>query len=323
MLELRNVTVRYGPDRSTPPAIEGIDLTIADDEVVCILGPSGSGKTTLLRAIVGLEPLTSGTVSRDGHDQAGVPPHRRDIGLMFQDHALFPHRDVLANVAFGPRVRRAPHPQQRARDTLALVGLTGYEHRRVSQLSGGEQQRVALARALAAEPHALMLDEPLGSLDRELRERLAEELRALFNRLELGVLFVTHDHDEAFAIADRIAVLRSGHIEQIDTPAGLWRRPRTAFVARFLGWDVTDAFGDRAAVRPGGLRLGTDGLAATVVTCTFRRDHFVVAARPAHGGELHVVVDADELPRIGEQVHLAPTDDDTIVPLTVEDEPTS
>ena len=305
MLELRNVTVRFGDT----VALDSVDLSIGDAEVLCVLGPSGSGKTSLLRAVAGLEPLAAGSILRNGRDLAGVPPHRRDVGLMFQDHALFPHRDVLANVAFGPRVRRAADPAARAREVLELVGLRGFEHRGITSLSGGEQQRVALARALAPSPTLLMLDEPLGSLDRELRERLAIELRELFTDLGLGVIFVTHDHDEAFAIGDRVAVLHDGAVEQVDAPADLWRRPRTEFVARFLGWDVTDVFGTRSAVRPDGLRLASLGdprrdgrVRGTVAGRTFRRDHYMVAVRLENQSTLHVSVAPGDVPEHGEMV---------------------
>src|SRR5574341_1346649 len=185
MRSVTNLVVRYGDGEA--PALDGVDLEVADSEVVCVLGPSGCGKSTLLRAIAGLEPPAAGAVAWDGHDLAGVPPHRRELGLMFQDHSLFPHRDVLGNVGFGLRMQRLPAARvaARARELLALVGLAGFEHRRVSELSGGEQQRVALARALAPAPRLLMLDEPLGSLDRGLRDRLVLELRELF--VGLGV----------------------------------------------------------------------------------------------------------------------------------------
>jgi thiamine transport system ATP-binding protein len=306
VLTLDGVRVRYGDTA----ALDGVDLTVADHEVVCVLGPSGCGKSTLLRAVAGLEPLATGTVGWDGHDLAPVPPHRREFGLMFQDHALFPHRDVLGNVAFGLRMHGASRAEvdTRARAALARVGLAGFEHRRVRELSGGEQQRVALARALAPDPRLLMLDEPLGSLDRELRERLAVELRALFVELGVTAIFVTHDQDEAFALADRVVVMRAGRIEQLGTPAAVWRRPATEFVARFLGFatvvDATvdgdvvhspwgllatadlvggrDAVGStptvvRLAARPDTLRLTAAGPVRGVVgTATFRRDHFLV-----------------------------------------------
>lgn len=305
MLTVREMEVRYGDTA----AVAGVDLDIADGEVACILGPSGCGKSSLLRGVAGLEPLTAGTVAWDGADLAPVPPHRRNLGLMFQDHALFPHRDVLGNVAFGLRMQRMPRARidARAREVLALVGLAGYEHRRVSALSGGEQQRVALARALAPAPRLLMLDEPLGSLDRSLRDRLVLELRDLFVRLGVTALFVTHDHDEAFAIADRVAVMRAGRIEQMGGPEDVWRHPATEFVARFLGYNVTEQLGPRrAAVRPDGLRLDAAGpIAGVVIRRTFRRDHFLVTVKVADGAPLEVAVRGGTVPDLGDSVHVA------------------
>jgi thiamine transport system ATP-binding protein len=330
MLTVEALEVRYGDTA----ALAGVDLTIADREVVCVVGPSGSGKSTLLRAIAGLEAASQGHVCWDGRDLAATPPHRRQFGLMFQDHALFPHRDVLGNVAFGLRMQRRPSVEvdARARAALDRVGLRGFERRKVRELSGGEQQRVALARALAPEPRLLMLDEPLGSLDRELRERLAGELRALFIELGVTALFVTHDQDEAFALADRIVILRDGRVEQIGAPQEVWRRPATEFAARFLGFaNVVDAiaadrvvrtpWGEipvpdggpavagrvRVAARPDGLRLDPTGRVAGQVTrTTFRRDHFVVevatdvgplevaaAIAPALGAPVAVALDPD------------------------------
>jgi thiamine transport system ATP-binding protein len=306
MLEIRNLSIAYD-DR---PAVVGLDLTVADHEVVSVLGPSGSGKTTLLRAIAGLERPATGSIVRDGVDLAEVPTHRRDLGLMFQDHALFPHRDVLGNVMFGLRMHGVARPDARARaiEVLELVGLAGSEERRVHELSGGEQQRVALARALAPAPSLLMLDEPLGALDRALRESLADELRELFVRLELSVLLVTHDHDEAFAIGDRIAVMHEGRIEQIGRPEAVWAAPATEFIARFLGWNVTDALdGTRRAVRPDALIVDHDGpLAGTVVARTFRRDHFRLRVALAGSGELLLVeLRAEVVPEVGDRVTLA------------------
>ena len=305
MLTVRGMEVRYG----ATVAVAGVDLDITDGEVVCVLGPSGCGKSSLLRAVAGLEPLTAGAVAWDGADLANVPPHRRNLGLMFQDHALFPHRDVLGNVAFGLRMQRVAGARidARAREVLALVGLTGYEHRRVSSLSGGEQQRVALARALAPAPRLLMLDEPLGSLDRGLRDRLVLELRDLFVRLGVTALFVTHDHDEAFAVADRVAVMRAGRIEQMGGPEEVWRNPATEFVARFLGYNVTEQLGRRrAAVRPDGLRLDADGpITGVVIRRTFRRDHFLVTVKVADGAPLEVAVRGGTVPDLGDLVHVA------------------
>ncbi len=215
-----------------------MDLSVPAGTSVSLLGPSGSGKTTLLRVVAGLQPLTEGTVLLGGRDLAPIPVHQRGVGLMFQDFALFPHRDVGGNVAFGLRMTGQPEPavRQRVGEVLDLVGLPGIERRRIATLSGGEQQRVALARALAPRPRILLLDEPMGSLDRSLRERLPLELRELFERLGLTVVYVTHDQDEALAVADRTVVLHDGVIEADAESEALWARPPTAFVARFLGY---------------------------------------------------------------------------------------
>jgi thiamine transport system ATP-binding protein len=315
VLQVEALEVRYGET----VALDGVDLVVDDGEVVSVLGPSGSGKSTLLRAIAGLEAPVRGRVLWDGDDLADVPPHRRQLGLMFQDHTLFPHRDVLGNVAFGLRMHRVPSAQAdaRARELLSLVGLGGYEHRRVNELSGGEQQRVALARALAPAPRLLMLDEPLGSLDRALRERLMVELRDLFTRLGLTSLYVTHDHDEAFALADRVAVMHGGRIEQLGTPVEVWEHPAGERVARFLGYNVTDALGrGRVAVRPDSLRIAPDGAIAGVVTArTFRRDHFLLEVKIAGGPPLEVAVTGDRIPAVGDAVRLA-LDADAVVPLS-------
>ncbi len=233
MLRAEDIVVRFDDEA----VLDGASLDVADGEVVTVLGPSGSGKTTLLRVIAGLQLPDAGRVLLDGVDLAGMPPHRRGIGLVFQDHALFPHRDVSGNVAFGLRMRGDTTDAIAARTTvlLELVGLTGFERRAVGTLSGGEQQRVALARALAPEPRLLLLDEPLGSLDRRLRDRLLEDLAALFDRLALTAVYVTHDQTEAFALGDRIAVMRSGRVVQVATADELWARPLDADVARFLG----------------------------------------------------------------------------------------
>jgi thiamine transport system ATP-binding protein len=314
MLLVEQLAMRYGDT----VALDGIDLVVGDGEIVSVLGPSGSGKSTLLRVIAGLEPLATGRVSWDGSDLTSVPPHRRQLGLMFQDHTLFPHRDALGNVAFGLRMRDVPRAQAeaRARELLALVGLAGYEHRRVTELSGGEQQRVALARALAPAPRLLMLDEPLGSLDRALRERLMVELRELFTRLGLTSLYVTHDHDEAFALADRVAVMRDGRIEQLGTPVEVWERPATEFVARFLGYNVTDALRrGRVGVRTDGVRVTPDGPIPGVVTArTFRRDHFLLEVKVADGPPLEVAATSERVPAVGDAVRLT-IDADAVVPL--------
>lgn len=227
------------------PVLKEISFQAAQGEIVCLLGPSGCGKTTLLRIVAGLDMPDTGRVCFDGQDLAGVPVHRRNFGFMFQDYALFPHRDVMANVAFGLRMQmRSPAEiTARVREMLALVELSGYERRRVLELSGGEQQRVALARSLAPRPRLLMLDEPLGALDRALREQLMNDLRGILKRVNVTALYVTHDQEEAFAIADRVLILRAqpesgagGWIEQDGTPQQVYRRPATEYVARFLGF---------------------------------------------------------------------------------------
>jgi len=234
MLEIEDVSAGYGAG----DVLHDVDLRMPEGQLLCFLGPSGGGKSTLLRVIAGLEAPTRGSLSLDGRDLAGVPAHERDVGLMFQEYALFPHRDVGDNVAFGLRMRSVEPAARRRRvaELLELVGLPGAERRSVSQLSGGEQQRVALARALAPRPRLLMLDEPMGSLDRSLRERLPEELRGIFERLGITVIYVTHDQDEALTVADRVVLLHAGRIVADGTPEQLWTRPPTAWAARFLGF---------------------------------------------------------------------------------------
>ena len=215
----------------------GIDIDVQEAEIVCLLGPSGCGKTTLLRVIAGLETPDRGQVLFDGQDISPLPVHRRGFGLMFQDYALFPHKDVAANVAFGLRMQKLAPSQveRRVREALALVSLQDLAHRDVNQLSGGEQQRVALARSLAPRPRLLMLDEPIGALDRTLRDRLLAELRRILKQVRVTVIYVTHDQDEAFAVADRVVLMNAGQIAQIGTPQEVYRRPSDAWAARFLG----------------------------------------------------------------------------------------
>jgi thiamine transport system ATP-binding protein len=219
------------------PVLRDVSFDADEGEIVCLLGPSGCGKTTLLRIIAGLETADSGHVIFAGRQLAGIPVHRRGFGLMFQDYALFPHKDVAANVAFGPQMQTLSRSQIEGRvaEMLELVGLTGYERRRVYDLSGGEQQRVALARSLAPGPRLLMLDEPLGSLDRSLREGLMNELRAILKRVGVTAIYVTHDQEEAFAIADRVIIMEQGRVVQQGTPQAVYHHPASAWVARFLG----------------------------------------------------------------------------------------
>jgi putative spermidine/putrescine transport system ATP-binding protein len=218
-------------------AADGLDLDIADGEFFTLLGPSGSGKTTCLRMIAGFEAPTAGRVLLHGEDVTDRPPNRRDVNTVFQDYALFPHLSVLDNVAYGLMVRRVPGGERRRRATeaLDLVQLGDHGGRRPSQLSGGQRQRVALARALVNRPRVLLLDEPLGALDRKLREEMQRELKLLQQQVGITFVFVTHDQHEALTMSDRIAVFNAGRIEQVASPADLYEQPATAFVAGFVG----------------------------------------------------------------------------------------
>lgn len=219
-------------------ALRGVSLAVARGEIVCLLGPSGCGKTTLLRLVAGLEQPDAGRLCFDGGDLAGLPVYKRGFGLMFQEFALFPDKSVGQNIAFGPRMAGwgGGAIAQRVDEMLTLVNLQGYGDRSIFDLSGGERQRVALARSLAPSPTLLMLDEPLGSLDRALRESLMDELRTLLKRLGLTALYVTHDQQEALTVADRVVVMNEGRIVQQGAPQEIYLQPANAFVARFLGY---------------------------------------------------------------------------------------
>ncbi len=232
-IEFRDVSRVYGEVH----AVDRVSLTVQAGEFFAMLGPSGSGKTTCLRLLAGFETPDTGSVLLNGRDVTDDPPYARDVNTVFQDYALFPHMNVLENVAYGPRVRgqRSEHWRRRALEMLELVQLGHFAERRPAQLSGGQRQRVSLARALINQPRVLLLDEPLGALDLKLREEMQIELKNLQRRLGITFVFVTHDQGEALSMADRVAVFNHGRIEQLDTPRMLYTRPATAFVARFVG----------------------------------------------------------------------------------------
>jgi putative spermidine/putrescine transport system ATP-binding protein len=240
---LEDIRKDYG---GATPAVDGISLTIEPGEFMTLLGPSGSGKTTTLNLIAGFETLTDGTISLDEHDVSRLPPHKRNLGMLFQNYALFPHMTVAQNVAYPLRERRIPKAEiaRRVREVLELVQLTGRDDNLPAQLSGGQQQRVALARAIVFEPRALLLDEPLGALDRNLRAALQSEIRRIHREVGATFVFVTHDQEEAMNLSDRIALFNTGRIEQVGTPESLYNAPETLFTARFLGDSNVFPLGD-------------------------------------------------------------------------------
>jgi putative spermidine/putrescine transport system ATP-binding protein len=255
-LQIAALTKRFG----TLTAVDAIDLTVAQGEFVTLLGPSGCGKTTTLNMIAGFVPPDAGSIRLQGRPVESLPPFRRDLGLVFQDYALFPHMTVAQNVGFGLRMRRLPREEiaRRVGEALDLVQMNGLGGRRPLQLSGGQRQRVALARALVIRPAMLLLDEPLSNLDLKLREEMRGEISALQRRLGIATVFVTHDQGEALTMSDRIAVMRAGRIEQIGTPTDVYERPATRFVAGFIG--TANMIEDTAGVtviRPERLRLSS------------------------------------------------------------------
>ncbi|WP_166851250.1 ABC transporter ATP-binding protein [Isoptericola sp. BMS4] len=321
-LAVRDVVVRYPAARGgSTTAVDGVSLDVAQGEILALLGPSGCGKSSLLRAVAGLEPVAAGRVLFDGADLARVPVHRRGFGLLFQDGQLFPHRDVARNVAYGLETAGASRAQReaRVRELLDVVGLAGYERRAVVTLSGGEQQRVALARALAPRPRLLLLDEPLSALDRGLRERLAVDVRTVLRETGTTAVFVTHDHDEAFTVADRVAVMAAGRVLQVARPAELWRAPACRQVAEFLGYQAFLPDGDGwLAVGPTGLRVVQSEESGPGVVASGEW-HGVVAGTVLRRGRAEATVDVDlgageqrlvaiadgvELPEDGDKVRL-------------------
>jgi len=253
-IELQAVSKRYG-DASAPLVVDAVSLRVARGTLTTLLGPSGCGKTTTLRMIAGLEAPTSGRIVIAGRDVTDLPAAERDVSMVFQSYALFPHMSVLANVAYGLDVAGVPRAQarERARAAMATAGLADLDDRRPSELSGGQQQRVALARALVLEPAVLLFDEPLSNLDARLRRSMREEIRGLQQRLGLTVAYVTHDQEEAMAVSDHVIVMDHGRIAQAGTPRELYERPRSEFVAGFMGEAVLF---DALALPDGTVRLG-------------------------------------------------------------------
>jgi ABC-type Fe3+/spermidine/putrescine transport system ATPase subunit len=337
MLTITRLTKRFG----ATVAVEDLSLTVEENEIVCLLGPSGCGKTTLLRLIAGLETADVGAIHLDGEDLAGVPVHQRNLGFMFQDFALFPHKNVFQNVAFGLQMAKMDTLaiDERVREVLTLVGLANRGERRIETLSGGEQQRVALARSLAPSPRLLLLDEPLGSLDRALRERLMNELRAILKRIGVTAITVTHDQSEAFALADRIVVMDAGRVLQVGTPEKVYRNPASPAVARFLGLSnllpgeilpadpmtvhtdlgsfkiaerarASTAAAPILLLRPEAATVcptdDTIPLEATLVACSFRGRHYQITVAPPAGPTLTFVLRAEpsDIPAVGESMRL-------------------
>ena len=233
MLEVQNLTKDY----ENKPLLKGVSFEVGKGELVCLLGSSGSGKSTILRIIAGLEEPKSGTVLWEGRDLRDVPTHKRGFGLMFQDYALFPHKTVAQNIAFGLQMQGLKEEEisRRVKESLESIRMQSFADRPITELSGGEQQRVALARALAPSPNLLMLDEPLGALDHTLRTQLIQELRAILHQSQIPVIYVTHDREEAFGLADRLVILHDGIILQQGSPMELFEQPSTPWVAEFLG----------------------------------------------------------------------------------------
>jgi thiamine transport system ATP-binding protein len=305
-------------------AVEDVGFELPSGEVLAVLGPSGCGKSTLLRAIAGLEPLATGSVRYDGEDLARVPVHRRGFALMFQDGQLFWNQTVGGNVAYPLRLRHRPADERRHRveELLELVGLPGYADRTPATLSGGERQRVALARSLAAEPRLLLLDEPLSALDRGLRERLAGDLRQILQRSATTALLVTHDQEEAFAVADRMAVMRAGRVVQEGTVDEVWRAPVDGDVAAFLGYatvvrdeaaqEVLAAGGSplhqggtSVALRRSALRVVPEGtLHGRVVAARVTPEQMRLVVLVPRLGEVHAVADRDADVHVGHDVSL-------------------
>ncbi len=325
-VELKGVIKEYAGQR----ALNGIDLTIAPGEFIALLGPSGCGKTTALRALSGLESVDGGTIHIDGANVVDVPVNRRDIGMVFQSYSLFPHMTSLENVEFGLRMRKVATADRKARalEALEMVGLSDKGHRYAHQLSGGQQQRVALARALVTRPRVLLLDEPLSALDAKVRVQLRDEIRRIQTDLGITTLFVTHDQEEALAVADRVAVMREGQIEQIGSPEELYTSPATPFVANFVGLSnrvpgelvdrTVSVHGEQLAVvgetqangaviafiRPEDVVFDSTGIEATVVGSSFLGSLRRTQVQLSDGALISIQHGVRTQPTVGERVYI-------------------
>ena len=297
MLSLTDVSVAY----DGVPAVVDVSLDLPDGQVLAVLGPSGCGKSTLLRAVAGLEPIAHGRIAWDGADLAGVPTHRRGFALMFQDGQLFNHLTVARNVGYALRLRRAHGANARVAELLELVGMAGYGDRLPATLSGGERQRVALARSLAVQPRLLLLDEPLSALDAGLRERLAGDLRSILQAAGTTALFVTHDHEEAFVVADRLAVMRGGRLVQQGEIGEVWREPADPDTALFLGYArVLEGAAARRVLEAAGITAPTGEPAVAVRRSAITLDaggplRGVVRSVRATPQQVRLVVDVHEV----------------------------
>jgi iron(III) transport system ATP-binding protein len=284
MVEFKSVVKRYG----TVTAVDDVSFIIEPGTLCTLLGPSGCGKTTTLRLIAGLEMVSAGTITIGGRDVTSAPASERDVSMVFQSYALFPHMNVLENVAYGPSVSGDRNAKDKARDKLRMVGLEQFGSRMPSELSGGQQQRVAVARALVLEPQVLLFDEPLSNLDAKLRRRVREDIRELQQSLRLTVAYVTHDQQEALAVSDRIIVMSNARIAQIGAPRDLYEAPRDRFVADFIGdANLVEAElgahrGSRAPVRLGGLEVELEhrGAAPGAVRVAIRPESILLSREP-------------------------------------------
>jgi iron(III) transport system ATP-binding protein len=296
LLSVQHLTKRFGPE--APPVVHDVSFEVggADAaEIFAVLGPSGCGKTTTLRCVAGFERATEGTVVMQGRTLTGpgvhVPPEQRGIGIVFQNYALFPHLTVLENVRFGLQSGTAAEQTERAREALEMVGLDRFADRRPQHLSGGQQQRVALARTLAPEPDLILLDEPFSNLDALLRQETRQEVRRLLKDRGISAVLVTHDQEEALSFADRLAVMRSGQLDQVGTPEDVYYRPRTLFVAQFLGRTnllLSQAAGREADTPLGRVRLNRD--ADGTVLVSLRPEHLTLSAPEANDGPVGTIV---------------------------------